>query len=63
MVKAPLTISMTTRRIALETPSFGRRQAFVMDAAPEPAPLLSEDFKLFAMTYLAGFLAVSIFLA
>jgi hypothetical protein len=42
---------------------FGRRQPFLMDAAALPAPALSDDLKLFLMTYLAGFVIVSIFLA
>ena len=42
---------------------FGRRQPFLIEAAAMPAPVLSDDMKLFLMTYLAGFLIVSIFLA
>ena len=42
---------------------FGRRQPFLTDAAALPQPSLSDDMKLFLMTYAAGFLIVSIFLA
>ncbi|MCL6684570.1 hypothetical protein [Sphingomonas alba] len=42
---------------------FGRRQPFVMEAVAAPSPALSDDMKLFLMTYLGGFLIVSIFLA
>jgi hypothetical protein len=42
---------------------FGRRQPFLVDSATLPAPAISDDMKLFLMTYLAGFLIVSIFLA
>ena len=54
---------MISRRIALEPLSFGRRRPFVTHAVAAPAPRLSDDLKLFALTYLAGFLGVSIFLA
>ena len=39
--------------------SFGRRAIAVAAAAPVQ-PALSDDFKLFAMTFAAGFLFVSI---
>jgi hypothetical protein len=42
---------------------FGRRQPFLTEAVAAPAPVISDDVKLFAMTWLAGFLIVSIFLA
>ena len=54
---------MTTRRLDFEPLAFGRRQPFLTEAVVTPAPRLSEDLKLFALTYVAGFLFVSIFLA
>ena len=54
---------MITRRLALQPATFGRRQPFVTDAPAAPAPLLSDDLKLFALTYCAGVLFVSVFLA
>lgn len=62
MVKTALTMSMTTRHLTFDPRSFGRRQPFLVDAVPAPAPAISEDLKLFATTYAAGFLFVSLFL-
>jgi hypothetical protein len=42
---------------------FGRREPFLTDVVAAPAPAISDDLKLFVLTYLAGFLIVSIFLA
>ena len=42
---------------------FGRRQPFLTDAVALPQPAISDDVKLFLLTYLAGFVMVSIFLA
>ena len=39
---------------------FGKGQARTVALAAEPVPALSDDFKLFAATFLAGFLFVSI---
>ena len=46
-------------------PSFGRRQPFATQAAalPAPAPAVGDDLKLFAVTWLGGFLVASIFFA
>ena len=54
---------MNDLRTHLDPRLFGRRQPFLMDAVAVPAPAISDDLKLFALTYLAGFLIVSIFLA
>lgn len=54
---------MNDLRTHLDPRLFGRRQPFLTEAAVMPAPAISDDLKLFALTYLAGFLIVSIFLA
>ena len=48
--------------IALGTRSFGRGPAWLSDAPKMEAPL-SGDLKLFATTFLAGFVFVSMLLA
>ena len=63
MVNTALTLSMTTRRSAFDPRGFGRRQPFVGAAVAAPAPVLSDDLKLFATTYVAGFAFVLMFLA
>jgi hypothetical protein len=45
-------------------PSFGRRALFVLEEpATAPAFRISDDLKLFAVTFLGGFVFVSILLA
>ena len=52
-----------SRRVSLSDPrQFGRRSPFVM-ALPAPAPALSADLKLFASTFAAGLLFMSVYLA
>ena len=63
MVKTALTISMTTRRLHFDPRSFGRRQPFLADGPSAHEPAISDDVKLFATTYAAGFLIVLLFLA
>jgi hypothetical protein len=63
MVNTALTISMTARRLHPDPRSFGRRAPFVGAAMAAPTPVIGDDLKLFLMTYLAGFLFVSLFLA
>lgn len=63
MVKTALTISMTARPLHLDPRSFGRRRPFAGEAMAAPSLAVSDDLKLFATTYLAGFLFVSLFLA
>ncbi|MEO6225307.1 MAG: hypothetical protein ABIO80_05595 [Sphingomicrobium sp.] len=43
--------------------AFGRGRSLEIAATAPAAPLLSDDVKLFATTFLAGFVFVSIFLA
>ncbi len=62
MVNAALTFSMTTRRPPFDPRSFGRRSPFLGEAMAAPAAAASDDWRLFAMTYVAGFAFVSIFL-
>ena len=54
---------MTTSRLQFQPRSFGRRRPFVDGAVAAPAPAISDDLKLFAATYAAGFLFVTLFLA
>jgi hypothetical protein len=54
---------MTTRHLQFQPRSFGRRRTFVDGAVAAPAPVVSDDVKLFAATYAAGFLFVTLFLA
>ena len=64
MVKTALTISMNTLSQPRRARSFGRRQPFVAQATAAPAPtMLGDNLKLFATTYAAGFLFVTLFLA
>ena len=54
---------MTTRPLSARAAAFGRRQPFALDTAAMPAPAIGDDMKLFAGTFVAGFLFVSVFLA
>jgi hypothetical protein len=49
--------------IALDPRLFGRGPARLLGEGPAPKPRLSDDLKLFAATFAAGFLFVSIFIA
>ena len=62
MVKTALTIPMTTPRLHIAQRSFGRGRPFLAEAATAPAPAISDDVKLFATTYAAGFLFVWLYL-
>ena len=53
---------MTARRLHFEPRSFGRRQLFLAGDAVPASPALSEDLKLFATNYIAGFLLVCLYL-
>ncbi len=46
--------------VALDPKLFGRGRARVLPGPPAPASGLSSDVKLFATTFVAGFLFVSI---
>jgi hypothetical protein len=63
MVKTALRIAMTTRGLPVRARPFGRRQPFTSKAAAMPAPALGDDLKLFAGTFIAGFLFITVFLA
>ena len=57
---------MSHYRSALPVPvhSFGRRRPFtVAMEAPPSASVLSDDLKLFAMTFVGGLLFVTVYLA
>ena len=54
---------MTTTHLHLNPRSFGRRQPFLSEAVAAPTPAIGDDLKLFALTYFAGFLFVSLYLA
>lgn len=54
---------MTPQRSPFDPRSFGRRRPFVGQAIAAPAPAVNEDVKLFAMTYIAGFAFVFLYLA
>ena len=56
-------MSMTARKAQPDPRSFGRREPFATAAAAAPAPLVSDDLKLFLLTYVAGFVFVSLYLA
>jgi hypothetical protein len=62
MVKTALTLPMNVRHLQFEPRNFGRRQPFLADDAACAAPAISDDVKLFATTYAAGFMLVSLFL-
>lgn len=63
MVKTALTPFMTTPRPPFQPRSFGRRRPFLGEAVVAPAPVLSDDLRLFALTYCGGFVFVSLYLA
>ncbi len=54
---------MNDLRLHPDPRRFGRRQPFVSKAVSLPAPGIGDDLKLFAMTYAAGFVFVTLFLA
>jgi hypothetical protein len=63
MVKTSLTLSMNDLRLHPDPRRFGRRQPFAGEAVAVRAAGMSDDLKLFALTYAAGFLFVSLFIA
>ncbi len=55
---------MTPQRSHFDPRSFGRRRPFVGETIAAPAPAaISDDLRLFALTYLAGFAFVFAYLA
>ncbi len=67
MVKTALsiTMSMSRRPVTASAPSFGRRaQGFVLGHAQPPAASgFADDARLFAMTFVGGFLFMAVYLA
>lgn len=53
---------MTTRLIARHR-TFGRRAMPVASEIAAPAPAVGDDVRLFAMTFLGGFLFMTVYLA
>ena len=49
--------------IALGSPSFGRGRAWLVPEVEAPVASISNDVKLFATTFIAGFVFVSLLLA
>ena len=49
--------------IALDPKSFGKRRVYRVARAPSGASTLANDIKLFAATFLAGFVFVSILIS
>jgi len=55
---------MPRRPVVASVLSFGRRaQGFVPDAAPRAMITLSDDARLFALTFVGGFLFTAVYLA
>ncbi len=55
---------MTTRPLPLQPRPFGRRRpTFVGEAIVAPAPSQSDDLKLCALNFLAGFVFLTVYLA
>ena len=54
---------MMTHRALLQTRTFGRRAVPVGAVVDAPADRLSNDLRLFAMTFLGGFVFMSVYLA
>ena len=53
-------MAMVRPAIALDARCFGRRGAVAANAAPVRSSMLHSDLRLFAVTFAAGFLFVSI---
>ena len=57
-------MSTSRRPATASAPSFGRRaQGFVDGETVRAAPLLSDDARLFALTFAGGFLFMAVYLA
>jgi hypothetical protein len=54
---------MNRRAVARTTPSFGRRASFFVPGERQQSSPLSDDLRLFALTFAGGFLFVSVYLA
>ena len=57
-------MSMSRRLATVSVPAFGRRaQGFVMADVPRVTNLLSDDARLFVLTFAGGFLFMAVYLA
>jgi len=57
-------MSISCRPVATSARFFGRRaQGFVFSDAPRATTGLSDDMRLFAMTFVSGFLFMAVYLA
>ena len=57
-------MSQYHRAFPVPVQRFGRRRPFIMAMdAPAPASVLSDDLKLFAMTFTGGLLFMTVYLA
>ena len=57
-------MSQYHRAFPVPVQRFGRRRPFIMAMdAPAPASVLSDDLKLFAMTFVGGLLFMTVYLA
>lgn len=56
-------MSMTRRPVIAPAPPFGRRDSFLLGEAPRAENLLSDDARLFALTFAGGFLFMAVYLA
>ncbi len=57
-------MSISCRPVATSARFFGRRaQGFVLSDAPRATTCLSDDARLFAMTFVGGFLFMAVYLA
>jgi hypothetical protein len=54
---------MDSRTASIHPLHFGRREPRPMEAATEAEPIFSDDLRLFATTFVAGFLFLSLYLA
>ena len=56
-------MSPSRRPFIAPAPPFGRRDSFVLGEAPRAPSGLSDDARLFALTFAGGFLFMAVYLA